>query len=78
MPQKLPVILSPEEVQEFLGCVQHIEHRTILSVCYAAGLRISEAVHLKPTDIDSKRIPLSICDLTCLISRRPVLAGRLH
>ena len=46
-PQKLPVILSPEEVLHFLGCVEPGKHRVILTTCYAAGLRISEAVRLK-------------------------------
>jgi site-specific recombinase XerD len=43
-PQKLPIVLSPEEVLQFLSCVQSFKHRTILAICYAAGLRIS--VHL--------------------------------
>lgn len=47
-PQKLPVVLSPEEVLHFLSCVPQINHRTILTCCYAAGLRISEAICLKP------------------------------
>jgi integrase/recombinase XerD len=38
-PQKLPIVLSPEEVLQFLSCVQSIKHRTILTICYAAGLR---------------------------------------
>ena len=59
-PQKLPVILSPEEVLQFLGCVGSMKHRAILTVCYAAGLRISEAVCLKPTDIDSKRMVIRV------------------
>ncbi len=50
-PQTLPVVLSPEEVLQFLGCVGSTKHRAILTTCYAAGLRISEAIHLKPTDI---------------------------
>ncbi len=45
-PQKLPVILSPEEVLQFLDCIAGIKHRAILTTCYAAGLRISEAVRL--------------------------------
>ncbi len=45
LPDTLPVVLSPEEVLQFLEGVQHIKHRTILTVCYAAGPRISEAVH---------------------------------
>jgi integrase/recombinase XerD len=52
-PEKLPVILSPEEVLQFLGCVGSTKHRAILTSCYAAGLRIAESVHLKATDIDS-------------------------
>lgn len=59
-PQKLPTILSPEEVVQFLGAVPNIKHRTILTTCYAAGLRISEAVHLKPTAIDSKRMVIRV------------------
>jgi integrase/recombinase XerD len=59
-PQKLPVVLSPEEVQKFLGCVQHVRNRTVLTVCYAAGLRVSEAVHLKLGDIDSQRMVIRV------------------
>ena len=59
-PQKLPIVLSPEEVLQFLGCVRNIKHRTILTVCYAAGLRVSEAVCLKVTDIDSERMVIRV------------------
>lgn len=59
-PQTLPVVLSPEEVLQFLGCVEHIKHRTILTTCYAAGLRISEAVSLEPSHIDSKRMVIRV------------------
>lgn len=59
-PQKLPVVLSAEEVQRFLSCVPSLKHRTILTICYAAGLRISEAVHLRPTDIDSQRMVIRV------------------
>ena len=48
-PQKLSVVLSPEEVLHFLSCVGGTMHRAILTTCYAAGLRISEVVRLKPT-----------------------------
>jgi site-specific recombinase XerD len=59
-PFKLPVVLSPEEVMHFLGSVHNVKHRAILTVAYAAGLRISEATHLKVTDIDSKRMMLRV------------------
>ena len=59
-PQKLPTILSPEEVLRLLGCVQSIKHRAILTACYAAGLRVSEAVRLKPTAIDAQRMVIRV------------------
>jgi len=59
-PQTLPVVLSPEEVLHFLDCVQHIKHRTILTTCYAAGLRISETIRLKPNHIDSQRMVIRV------------------
>ena len=59
-PQKLPIVLSPEEVLQFLSCVQSFKHRTILTICYAAGLRISEAVRLKVADIDSQRMVIRV------------------
>jgi len=59
-PQKLPIVLSPEEVLHFLDCVASLKHRTILTTCYAAGLRISEAVCLKPPDIDSQRMVIRV------------------
>jgi integrase len=59
-PKKLPVILNPEEVVHFLSCVDGRKHRVILTTCYAAGLRISEAVNLKPAAIDSRRMVIRV------------------
>jgi integrase/recombinase XerD len=59
-PQKLPVVLSPEEVLHFLACVGSTMHRAILTTCYAAGLRISEAIRLKPANIDSQRMVILV------------------
>ncbi|BCH05365.1 hypothetical protein MesoLj131b_73640 (plasmid) [Mesorhizobium sp. 131-2-5] len=59
-PQRLPIVLSPEEVQRFLGCVLSVKYHAILTTCCAAGLRISEAVQLKPTNIDSQRMVIRI------------------
>jgi len=58
--QTLPIILSPTEVRQFLSCVPQRKLRTVLTVCYAAGLRISEAIALKPTDIDSQRMTIRV------------------
>jgi site-specific recombinase XerD len=59
-PLKLPVVLSPEEVKRFLECVGSPKHRTLLTGAYAAGLRVSEATHLKVGDIDSQRMVIRI------------------
>jgi integrase/recombinase XerD len=59
-PQRLPVILSPQEVAGFLDAVGSLKHRVILTVCYAAGLRISEAVRLRPDAIDSQRMTIRV------------------
>ena len=59
-PQALPVVMSPDEVSRFLDAVENRKHRMILTVCYAAGLRISEAVKLTPTAIDNKRMVIRV------------------
>jgi integrase/recombinase XerD len=59
-PRKLPIVLSPEEVLAFLDCVRSRKHRAILTTCYAAGLRISEAIALTPSAIDSKRMVIRV------------------
>ena len=61
-PRALPVVMSPDEVSRFLDAVENLKHRMILTVCYAAGLRISEAVKLTPTAIDSKRMVIHVED----------------
>jgi integrase/recombinase XerD len=60
IPDALPQILSPEEVLHFLETVPTVKHRTILTSCYAAGLRVSEAVGLKSADIDSQRMVIRV------------------
>jgi integrase/recombinase XerD len=59
-PQRLPIVLSPDEVLQFLDCVPGLKHRAILTTCYAAGLRISEVLHLRPTDIDGRRMVIRV------------------
>lgn len=58
--KKLPVVLSRDEVARFLAAVDNLKHRTVLTVCYATGLRISEAVCLTPDAIDSKRMVIRV------------------
>jgi site-specific recombinase XerD len=53
--KKLPVVLSKEEVKSMIETTRNLKHRAILAVIYSAGLRISEAISLRPSDIDSDR-----------------------
>jgi site-specific recombinase XerD len=55
LPQRLPVILSPEEVARLLDAAPGLKARAALSLAYGAGLRASEVVSLKVTDIDPER-----------------------
>src|SRR6201987_2636043 len=59
-PKKLPIVLSRAEVLHFLGCVEDIKHQAILTTCYAAGLRISEAVRLKASSLDTQRMVIRV------------------
>jgi site-specific recombinase XerD len=55
LPQRLPVILSPDEVARLLAHAPGLKARAALSLAYGAGLRASEVVSLKVGDIDSGR-----------------------
>jgi integrase/recombinase XerD len=54
-PHRLPHVLSKEELEGLFGVVRNPKHRALLMTTYAAGLRASEVVRLKVTDIDSDR-----------------------
>jgi len=54
-PQRLPEILSREEVGRILEAAVGLRHKTLLMTTYAAGLRVSELCHLRVKDIDSDR-----------------------
>ena len=57
VPKKLPTVLSTDEVRRLLDVVaHHPKHKALLITLYGAGLRISEALSLKPADIDSQRM----------------------
>jgi integrase/recombinase XerD len=60
VPRTLPVVLSPEEVRRLIAAAGNLKHQTALSVAYGAGLRASEVVALRVSDIDSQRMTLRI------------------
>lgn len=57
---KLPQILSIIDVQKIINSIGNIKHKTLLTVVYGAGLRVSEAINLRVEDIDSARMMLHI------------------
>ena len=59
-PHKVPVVLSPEEVARLLDAAPGLKYRAALSVAYGAGLRASEVVSLKLSDIDSERMVIRV------------------
>lgn len=59
-PKKLPVVLSQAEVKRLLAAVRNYKLRVLLMTTYAAGLRLSEVIHLLVTDIDSQRMVIRV------------------
>jgi integrase/recombinase XerD len=60
MPERLPVILSPDEVFRLINHARGLKYRAALSVAYGCGLRVSEIAHLKVADIDSERMLIRV------------------
>ena len=58
--QRLPLILSPEEVAQILTAPPHLKSRALLMTIYAAGLRRSEVAGLRVRDIDSARMTITV------------------
>jgi integrase/recombinase XerD len=59
-PQKLPIILSPTEVLSLLEAASCFSHHVLIATMYGTGVRVSEAVHLRVSDIDSQRMTIQI------------------
>lgn len=58
--RRLPVVLSPEETIRFLNSIANPRYRMLLTTIYSAGLRLSEALALRASDIDSARMVIRI------------------
>ena len=61
-PRKLPTVLSQEQVGKIITAPGNLKHRLILMTTYAAGLRVSEVIRLKPEHIDSQRMLIKVVD----------------
>jgi integrase/recombinase XerD len=58
--RRLPTVLSVGEVRQFLSSIRNVKHRAALTTAYAAGLRASEVVALRVSDIDSQRMVIHV------------------
>ena len=82
VPHKIPVILNKQEVSRLIACAGNLKHQTALAVAYGTGLRVSEVLALKVSDIDSQRMTLRVeqgkggKDRYAMIS--PILLERLR
>jgi len=59
-PKHIPVVLSRDEVLKLLQCIPSRKQRMLLATMYATGMRVGEAVRLRVTDIDSRRMTILV------------------
>ena len=76
-PKRLPETLTTSEVTDLLQAAENFKHQTILMTIYSAGLRVGEAIRLKPLDIDSKSMQIHIRGAKGQKDRQVMLSGKL-
>ena len=60
--RKLPVVLSAEEIEILFAATRRLKYRALFMAMYSGGLRVGEAAHLQPGDIDSQRMLIWVRD----------------
>jgi site-specific recombinase XerD len=75
--QKLPEILSREEVERIVAATRTLRERVLLMATYGGGLRVSEVVALRPGDLDAERGVIRVVQGKGKKDRYTVLAERL-
>jgi site-specific recombinase XerD len=73
----LPSVLSKEEALCIIDCTNNIKHKCIVGLLYSSGLRRSELLNLTLTDIDSKRMVITIRNAKGNKDRTTVLSPSL-
>lgn len=76
-PNSLPNILTTEEVKNIINSIVNLKHRAIISTIYSCGLRISEAVNLKISDVDSSAMTIKIVNAKGKNDRIVMLSKKL-
>ena len=77
-PRKIPEVLSVAEVTRLLEAAGSLKYKAALSVAYGSGLRASEIVHLKISDIDRDRKIIHVEDGKGQRDRNAMLSPALH
>jgi len=77
VPRRLPEILSKEELERLFESTENLKHCTLLITAYASGLRVSDLVSLKVTDIDSSRMMIRVEQGKRQKDRYTILSKRL-
>ena len=75
-PQKLPPVLSPEEVKRVLTMATSLKARAMLTLAYGCGLRASEVVRLRASDIDSEQMIIRVVQAKGRKDRNVMLPAR--
>lgn len=75
--RKLPIVLSPEEVQRMFDVCSNLKHRAIFALLYACGLRVSEVINLKITSVDSSRMVINVLQAKGKKDRQVMLPANL-
>lgn len=75
--RRLPSVLAEEDVISIIENTDNLKHRTLLSLIYSAGLRLSEAVNLQISDIDSNRSLITIRSAKGMKDRVTILSDSI-
>ena len=75
--KSLPKVLSKQEIIRMIDCIENTKHKCIIGLLYSSGLRRSELLELMPTDIDSNRMLVRVCDAKGNKDRMTMLSARL-
>ena len=76
-PRRLPEVFSKSELLALFGSIKNQKHRTMLMTAYGCGLRVSEVISLKVTDIDSERMMVRVEQAKGAKDRYTILSPRL-
>jgi integrase/recombinase XerD len=76
-PEQLPAVFAEEEVKQLILATENLKHRSMLCLAYAGGLRVSEIVNVKLTDVDSKRMVIILRQAKGKKDRQVMLSEKL-